>query len=264
MFCPKCGKEIPEETKFCNHCGAEQGGGNSVKQQEKSPGGKNKINPIILSLIVVVVMGLFGRFVIAPMMLTDGNSDGDTVQTTAPVQDPDGTPDETSDEPGKDDSSDSNTPVVNSDYAEIFSSRYIVESPALFFGLDSAAFASAYNTVNGETVEKLEFGYKNDVIKEMICTVYISVSDYSDEEKQALEEENKDLIAELDALDCCEVTSNMGNNFYIVTIHCTDIDNASNLQALVNEGFELADEGATYLSMSKTESELLADGYVKK
>ena len=26
MFCTNCGKEIPENAKFCNHCGAQQGG----------------------------------------------------------------------------------------------------------------------------------------------------------------------------------------------------------------------------------------------
>lgn len=26
MFCQNCGKQIPENVKFCNHCGATQGG----------------------------------------------------------------------------------------------------------------------------------------------------------------------------------------------------------------------------------------------
>ena len=26
MFCQNCGKQIPENVKFCNHCGAIQGG----------------------------------------------------------------------------------------------------------------------------------------------------------------------------------------------------------------------------------------------
>lgn len=37
MFCPNCGKEIPENIKFCNYCGAEQGVNfSSVTFQEDS------------------------------------------------------------------------------------------------------------------------------------------------------------------------------------------------------------------------------------
>lgn len=81
MFCRNCGKEIPNDTKFCNHCGAAQDSTSaSPSAQPAQPTQSNpqyqaplpptapKKNPMMLIIIaaVVVVAVVIGMFVIAP------------------------------------------------------------------------------------------------------------------------------------------------------------------------------------------------------
>lgn len=85
MFCRNCGKEIPNDTKFCNHCGAPQDNISAqnnpspaqnshprqqapqpqytytAPQSQKKSGGKKAI-AIIVSLAVVVVAFVIGYF----------------------------------------------------------------------------------------------------------------------------------------------------------------------------------------------------------
>lgn len=37
MFCQNCGKQIPENAKFCNHCGAVQMNGSFQNIQQGTP-----------------------------------------------------------------------------------------------------------------------------------------------------------------------------------------------------------------------------------
>lgn len=38
MFCKNCGKELPDDAKFCNHCGAQQNSAHASAQREKNAG----------------------------------------------------------------------------------------------------------------------------------------------------------------------------------------------------------------------------------
>ena len=78
MFCKNCGKEISDDTKFCNHCGAAQDSSSAQPSAQPvqpaapapQPGTAPKKNPITLVIIaaVVIVAIVLGMFVIAPAM----------------------------------------------------------------------------------------------------------------------------------------------------------------------------------------------------
>lgn len=71
MFCRNCGKEIPENTKFCNHCGASQDGAPaptpSQPIQPAPAAKKSPFMPIVIGAVVIAAMVL-GVFVIAPAL----------------------------------------------------------------------------------------------------------------------------------------------------------------------------------------------------
>lgn len=166
-------------------------------------------------------------------------------------------------------SSDTNTPTTapttapvtdNPAYTEIFTNNFIVDAPALFLMLDSASFATETNSL----IEKMEFGYKDDIIHEMINTIYYPVADLPEEEKATLDTTMKEACAEYIALDFCTVSSNMGNAYYQIKLTFTGLDDADHVLALQELGLIEGDESSGLCSMSQTEATLLAQGYIKK
>ena len=71
MYCSKCGKELPDQTQFCTHCGARQNVGQPQQvrqpqqpQQTASSGSKTGMGKTILlivaiAVVIMVVRGLF-------------------------------------------------------------------------------------------------------------------------------------------------------------------------------------------------------------
>lgn len=119
MFCSNCGKQIPENTKFCSHCGAQQVASNNINSEKPTMHLLNQTDPISpppaapkkskKALILVVVIAavvitavILGAFVIAPAFsggkdLTPGeessiavsgaNSDDNTDEISQPEND---------------------------------------------------------------------------------------------------------------------------------------------------------------------------------
>ena len=249
MFCSKCGKEIPENTNFCSHCGAQQGGAVNEKTSEKKNGKKKNQKTVILSLVVVLAVYLLGRFAIAPAMLSDDDTAGSGLGT------------QTGEEEDEEDVlSESTGSADNSAYTDIFMSRNIVDMTSIFTSSDTMAFAS----VSDEgTVEKLEYAYEDDTIMEFVNVVYYPVFDMTEDQKLALDNSMKTNFAAMEEADFCTVSYNMGNNYYSVTLHFTDLDKTENIQKLHSFGM-LTGEGMNKISLSETESNLLSGGYVKK
>lgn len=75
MFCKKCGKEIPDDTKYCNFCGAEQSAAALTTNvpQDTSPTPKNNTKLIII-IAVLAVAFILGVFIIAPSLSGDRNN----------------------------------------------------------------------------------------------------------------------------------------------------------------------------------------------
>ena len=149
----------------------------------------------------------------------------------------------------------------NPEYTEIFSSNNIVDSPTAFIGLDVRTFAS----VDDEgIIEKMEFAHDGDVIKELVDTIYYPVSDYSDTVVDSIDKAMKEAFSNADKLDCCTVEYKITDDYYITTIHSTELNNVANLASLSAEEVLTYDGFAAFLSMEQTANNLISQGYVEK
>lgn len=84
MFCPKCGKAIKDDAKFCKYCGTQISKNNqSVNvNSDTSSDSKNKNNTKILAVAIVVAAIVLVALVFAALSLTsdDGGDDAKAVE----------------------------------------------------------------------------------------------------------------------------------------------------------------------------------------
>lgn len=264
MFCSNCGKQIPDNTKFCNYCGAQQliitntnpAPNPTVNQQNyayapaqqpaKAP--KKKTGIIIVATAAIVAF-LLGKFVIGPSLISDSaverntelNTEVQVVQTQQATENNDAYSFESS----------------NPAYDAIFADTYIVHFQ-IFFNMDTKSFAKKMD--NG-MICCSDFGYKDDVVMKWVETVYIPISGYSDAEKADLEKNERESFASLDAMNCCTVDYSMGATYFTVTVTYSNADTAEVCDELYQAGIMATN---TYISMSATEDSLLNQGFVEK
>ncbi len=79
MFCPKCGKEIKDGSKFCKHCGSDvkknKNGTSEPNKVANTPsGGDEKTKKIIIGVLVAAIVILAIVFVAFGTGLFNGNS----------------------------------------------------------------------------------------------------------------------------------------------------------------------------------------------
>ena len=140
------------------------------------------------------------------------------------------------------------------DYQSIFSNRFIVQMPPLYFGMDVASFAK----VNEDgTIDSLHFGYKDDVISVFEQTRYMEVSDLSDGEKEALDAGMKESFAELEALDFVTVSSHIGTSYYSLTCKTERLEEEEVRKQAVEADLIVLDDEDGAMSMEATEERLL-------
>ena len=76
MFCSNCGKQIPDNTKFCNHCGAQQVTSSQVTTAPRAEEGQSEQNTtkkskkkiigiVLLCLQAVSILGIVANGEIA-------------------------------------------------------------------------------------------------------------------------------------------------------------------------------------------------------
>lgn len=231
MFCPNCGKQIPDGTRFCTNCGAQLANAPTPQAPEK------KKTPLWVSILVGVVAFALAFTVSYGFVSGEDSSDRKaetpviTVATEAPA---------------------------NPDYEAVFTRNSIVDIPSLFFMLDSAHFVS--ESEEG-TVEKLEFGYEGDLIKEMVNVVYLPMGAYTEEEKAGIDAAMKETFSPYEAYDFVTIDYQMGNLYYVLTLRCTDLEDMDNIKVMQEMGFT---EDDSLLSMKVTEEGLLKNGYIKR
>ncbi len=76
MICKNCGKEAPENSAFCNNCGAKIELEQKTSNDNKNTKNASKLTSIITVLIVFLIAALIGKYVIAPSF-TDDNTSSD-------------------------------------------------------------------------------------------------------------------------------------------------------------------------------------------
>lgn len=251
MFCNQCGASLPEGCKFCSTCGADltavPAAAPAAPKPQPDPGVDSrtgskppkKKTPVWVTVLVVLAAFLLGKFVIAPSMLSEpDNTDGDSGSQTHQTSGTEST-------------------APNPAYDAVFEDTYIVHFQ-MFFNMDTASFVKELE--NG-TICCSDYGYKDDVVIDFVETMYIPVSEYTDEQKTELESNVKASLSALEDLACCSVKYNMGINYLTVTISYSGVDREENYTALYNAGALTAN---TFISMSETEKSLLNDGFIKK
>lgn len=85
MFCPKCGKEIKDGSKFCKHCGSEikknKNGTSAPTKVKPQSGDDEKTKKIIIGVLVAAIVILAIVFVAFGTGLFNGNSQNTNANT---------------------------------------------------------------------------------------------------------------------------------------------------------------------------------------
>jgi len=297
MYCSHCGKQISDNAKFCNFCGAEQVIYNqpsaaqsqpSWQQTPKAPpvqsyqvpktppvqprpaqaapqgAGNNKPKKsvgkkILIGFLVFVGVCLLSRAFLTPLFLKSLDKD-----EPSPMP-----PSETYTLPSLPVPS---VETVNPDYTDIFFNCGITEFNESYSDPSLSTDSFVQVSENG-VVEKLQLGYdpEEDTIIEMFDIVYVPTADYSEDQLTALDEVMRERLAPCELEGFCTVTYEKYSldGCYKTTVHFTDLNNGYNLARLSNLNIlALGDspdgQPLQKLSMKQTESGLTANGYIQK
>lgn len=261
MFCNQCGNTLAEGSQFCPNCGASVTSAPTVEKSKPTAkkAGKKK-TPVWLTIVIVLAAFLLGKFVIAPSMLSEpesSNPDSQIQENLSSELETEGdiAIDLPQENPVPETEADIN--VSNAAYDTILTEAYIVHFQP-FFMMDTESFVLKQED---GIICCADYGYEDDVVKQWVETMYIPVSDYSDQQKAELEATMKTEFESLDVLGFCSVEFNMGTNYLTITCTYTDVDKADNYTALYNAGLLGAN---TFISMSATSESLVSQGFIQK
>lgn len=292
MFCSNCGKQLDENAKFCDGCGAQQGVGNDINSasNQQAPNPQQNVNAnyqaapaasnpkakkapktknIIITVAVALCAFIIGKFIIAPSMTSDsgygsadGNSGSVVSNSGSTVSSTDNTVSSTSSQTQTDIGNNnstysSSTVTTGSTYDDILTNAYIVHFQP-FFNMDCMSFVQKHD--DGRIVCS-DYGYEGDIVQQWVETSYVPVSNYDASQKATIESTIKGECAKFEALNCCTLKYQMGTNYFTVTITLSNVDKAENYSELYQAGILAIKD---VISMSKTESNLIAQGAVKK
>lgn len=254
MNCKKCGKEISMNERFCSYCGTENAV--QVNAQSDSIFANDEIKPkknitlkkVIVIVLAIIVGSFIGKNVIAPSL--DSNSNNDSLQTQSTNQFEFETIGEDA------------VSMINPEYIEIFTKNNIAPpAEGIFVGLKSNSYVIENND---GIIDVMEIAYKDDMVYGMVSSIYLPISQYTDEQIDAFEAEIKLEFSSYQTLDCCDVTFIRMNSYYCVKIVAKNLDDEKNVRDLVAIGFVEDKSGEVYISMSQSEKVLIDGGYVKK
>ena len=259
MFCQNCGKQIPDNSNFCNGCGAkvayaapaQQSGNHAAPRNDaKKPKKSSKMSDFLIMAVVVVLVFVLARSCgesAGKKMANNKNKAPEATINTA------GTiainPELLETEPD------------NPAYLQTFTDRGIIFVPMLFFGMD----ADYYVHVDEDgVVDHQQFGHKDDVVVEFVETVYVPVEGWTEAEKNSYVQAIQDTYGNT-GLDCARLENvNVGVSYISFTLRMENLDKTENLHAVVDAGFIMMDARYDLWGMSDTEDALLAGGYIKK
>lgn len=264
MYCPNCGKPVQDETHFCPNCGAPVNSSSGFGQtlQAAPPPVKKSPIPKVVSAIIAIVAGVTAfmlvRYVVIPEVFS---GDSGTSSVVSEMEDQEETEDSAVSEEESSASSEDKTQNSNrEEYNRVFWNRHIVHSSALFPNLDDAAFVVADDEIG--MVHCMEFGYSGDIVMAMTETAYFPLEGYTEEERVRLIKGMRESYAKYGGYDFCTVNSWETDSYYAVQLEYSDLDKPETQQKMIEWG--MLEENAEYVSMEKTEENLLSQGYVKE
>lgn len=262
MFCRNCGNQLPDGTKFCTSCGAQQTNITSPAAekpaQTSAPADKQaepvyaqpsqpsqpaqpekKKNNIWVTIIVLVIAGtigsLVGKYVFAPEMTPDSgtNSTNNTTKNDIP----------------------------SAEYTKVFEGTGIVHFSSFFVSGATETTSFAQKTADG-TITCADYAHKGDTVKAWKQTLYKPLpTDATEEKKNAVIQELKKTFIDLEALSCCTIKYTYFNNYLCITMDFSNADTQETISELYILGLI---KSRTTISMSQTSSELIRQGMVKK
>ena len=233
---------------------------------EEAPAKKKKKPNILIIIVVILVAAFLGKLLGGALGDSYSKSDSDTGSKKPAISTSSKDDTSSTSKPSKDDTSSTSKPsgttskpagnTSNSAYDAIFDGTGIVHVP-MFFGLDTESFAMEQEG----SVFCSDFGVKDGQVIEWVETMYISLDGHTADEIEEAEANMQTVIDTYNALSCASASFTTGTNYMTVKITFSDLDKAENCTELYNANF-IDTDGA--LSMSITESNILAQGYTKK
>lgn len=265
-FCTNCGNRHDDGARFCPSCGTALGAEQDVsacvnasepqpQPTQAAPAKKNRTLLIVIcTVLAFAVAFLIGKTIVSvAYKYVDSGADS-PASTVEPTADANIAPAEDADI----------APTESSMFNRLFAYYDITYTAADFSTLDSAAYVTEIADDDILYVDCMEFGYKNDLVYELVETVYYYVGVLTDSELEQLDAAMQESFAAIEAQPFVEITYSQYSTWYVVTMKVHDLNKAENVQAALNSGTLVGDEGISYISMSATKEELLSSGYYKK
>ncbi len=163
---------------------------------------------------------------------------------------------------------DSGTKTANPEYLAIFTDNNIEEPAYSPSELKTRSFAKVSdNDTIGTMVEVFQFGYKGDDVHELVNTLYVDLSNFTNDEAEWYKDSIDDQFAEMAANSYCRYTSRIDSGYLFIQLTVTDLDDSPARSLLYENGFieyDLSGSDDQPLSMSKTASNLTDEGYIEK
>lgn len=85
MFCPKCGKDLPDNVKFCKYCGSEIKNKRNLSHAPISTGDDEKSKNIVIIGLVVLIVVLVVVFAAVGVGLFNGSNDSSSSDASSSV-----------------------------------------------------------------------------------------------------------------------------------------------------------------------------------
>jgi len=145
-----------------------------------------------------------------------------------------------------------------SSYDDIFNQHMIFHFPQIFIMMDRSAYAGV--TEDG-IVDCIEYGVEGDTICEWVETIYFPLAGVTQEEYATMQDRLHSIYDVIDAEFFASVSYEYLTTYYKMTLKITDLDNPNYVHRLTELG--LLTEYIDIISMSLTEQNLLAQGYLK-
>lgn len=281
MFCKNCGKEISEDTRFCPGCGAEQNSTtvennaplnvqqptvNLTQPQPKKKLSTGAIVGIVVAVIVVVVIAVSmgsrddnENYIPTISPIEDSTYDfgfedaptvGTVPQTDAPVQQ-------------------TNPVSASSEYEALLAKYGYTDLDNLFGGLSSNSYAREEEPIEGVNWFHIQrWGYTDDKISEIAYTYVFDISEMTEQEAAQFEYETRTTFMDdprYNVEGCCSTAFDFGDTYVAVTTILENVDDHETRQKLAAAGWsDMNISQYEYISMSVTDGNLLAGGFVKK